>query len=458
MAQKVLMNDQVCVIHIDDEEAILKSTRQWLSLSGFKVKSYLNASDALQQLSTDEACVVVSDITMPGMDGMELARRCHQLDPDLPVILVTAHGDISMAVQAMREGAYDFIEKPYEPKLLADRIQRAWDKRQLVLENRQLRKMVDQGASLEHRVIGRSVLMRQLRQQILQLANTPVDLIINGATGTGKELVARSLHQWSQRSEAPFVAVNCGAIPEHLFESELFGHESGAFTGAAKKRIGKLEYAHGGVLFLDEIESMPSSFQVKLLRVLQERRLERLGSNQEIVLDLWVIAASKVNLREMSTRGEFREDLYYRFNIAELNLPPVRDRREDAPLLFEFFAHKAALQFEREQPELGEDDVAALMSHPWQGNVREIKNAAERWVLGMAPGQAITHLLAGGFAAESTGNRGLGPQVQAFEKQLLLESLRRHEGKVQAVLDELNLPRRTFNNKLVQHGIQRTEL
>ncbi|CAG0908659.1 unnamed protein product, partial [Cyprideis torosa] len=432
-----------------------KATGQWLTLLGYEVDSFGSALEALEELSADRACVVVSDIRMPGMDGLELARRCKALDPDLPVILVTAHGDISMAVQAMRDGVYDFLEKPYEPTLLSDRIQRAWEKRQLVLENRKLRRIVDQGASLEHRIIGYSAVVKLLRQQVIRLAETPVDMIINGETGTGKELVARCLHEWSSRNAAPFVAVNCGAIPEHLFESELFGHEAGAFTGASKRRIGKLEYAHGGVLFLDEIESMPLSFQIKLLRVLQERKLERLGSNQQIDLDLWVIAATKVNLRQASDRGEFREDLYYRFNIAELQLPPLRERREDVPLLFDYFAHKAAIQFERNQPPLDEDGTALLMSHPWQGNVRELKNAAERWVLGVQSPPNVATLMHIGVGEDSSSRRGLSAQVQRFEKQLIIESLRRNGGKVQAVLEELDLPRRTLNNKMVQYGIQR---
>lgn len=447
-----MTGETIRVFHIDDEEAILKSTRQWLELLGFEVRSYNDPRAALADMSPDMNFVVVSDIKMPGMDGLELARRCRELDSDLPVILVTAHGDISMAVQAMRDGVYDFIEKPYEPDLLSDRIQRAWEKRQLVLENRKLRRMVDRGASLEHRIIGQSAPVKRLRQQVIQLAETPVDVVINGETGTGKELVARCLHEWSARSEAPFVAVNCGAIPETLFESELFGHESGAFTGAGKKRIGKLEYAQGGTLFLDEIESMPMAFQIKLLRVLQERKLERLGSNQQIDLDIWVVAATKADLREASDKGEFREDLYYRFNIAELKLPPVRERREDVPVLFQYFADKAAVQFDRERRELHEAQVSELMFRPWQGNVREVKNAAERWLLGFQSDEA---------KAVSTDNSdigtGLANQVHAFEKQLIIQSLKRHKGHVQSVLEELDLPRRTLNNKMVQYGINRGE-
>ncbi|MGH1432599.1 MAG: sigma-54-dependent transcriptional regulator, partial [Neptuniibacter sp.] len=246
--------EQVNVILIDDEEAIRKATRQWLNLAGIEVVDYASADAALPNISAGWNGVIVSDIRMPGMDGMQFAREVQKIDPDLPVILVTAHGDVSMAVEAMRDGVYDFIEKPVEPDLLVDRIQRASEKRRLIIENRQLHKLLSQGPSLENRMIGQSKTMVSLRQQILQLCQTPVDIVINGATGTGKEMVARCLHDFSARSDHPFVAVNCGAIPENLFESELFGHEKGAFTGAQERRIGKIEHAQKGTLFLDEIE------------------------------------------------------------------------------------------------------------------------------------------------------------------------------------------------------------
>ncbi|MCG8426727.1 MAG: sigma-54 dependent transcriptional regulator [Chromatiales bacterium] len=447
------------VLLIDDESAIRKATRQWLSLAGMNVDDFSNARDALERLDANANLVVVSDIKMPGMDGMELARRCNLIDPDLPVLLVTAHGDVRMAVEAMRNGVYDFIEKPVEPELLIDRIQRAWEKRQLVMENRKLKRMVDRGASLENRIIGRSPVMAQLRQQILMLAETPVDVVINGATGTGKELVARSLHEWSRRAEQPFVAVNCGAIPETLFESELFGHEKGAFTGAGNKRIGKIEYAQGGTLFLDEIESMPLNFQIKLLRVLQERKLERIGSNQEIDLDIWVIAATKIDLQQASLEGAFREDLYYRFNVAELFIPALADRREDAPLLFDYFARKAAYQFDRNYSEPSEDDLTALMQFDWPGNVRQLKNIAERYVLGMAPMRSVRAML--GQSEEppeaEEAVQSLSEQVQQFERQAIIQALRKNSANVQAVMDELQLPRRTLNNKMLQYGIRRKD-
>ena len=447
------------VMLIDDEEAIRKATRQWLNLAGIEVSDFSRATDALAQIDADDALVVVSDIKMPQMDGLAFAKACRAIDPGLPVLLVTAHGDVGMAVEAMRDGVYDFIEKPVEPDLLIDRIQRAWEKRQLVLENRKLRQLLNQGPNLESRMIGNSAAMQTLRRQILQLGQTPVDVVINGATGTGKELVARCLHDFSNRSGQPFVAVNCGAIPENLFESELFGHEKGAFTGATGQRIGKIEYAQGGTLFLDEIESMPLNFQIKLLRVLQERKLERVGSNREIDLDLWVIAATKVDLAEASEQGEFRQDLYYRFNVAELHLPALAERIEDVPALFDFFARKAALQYQRDYVEPEADDLAALMDYHWPGNVRQLGNIAERFVLGMGASRRVRAILGQGSAddAETSSGRSLADRVQQFERQLIIQALRSHQGNIQAVTETLELPRRTLNNKMKQYAIVRKD-
>jgi len=454
-----LLSRQPHVVLVDDEAAIRKATCQWLNLSGIEVSEFSTAKKALNTLDSHSNVVVVSDIKMPEMDGLEFAKKCREIDPDLPVILVTAHGDIRMAVKAMHDGAYDFIEKPVEPELLTDRIQRAWEKRQLVMENRKLKQIVNRGASLENRLLGHSPLVRQLRQQILKLAETPIDTVINGATGTGKELVAQCLHEWSQKASGPFVAVNCGAIPESLFESELFGHEKGAFTGAAGKRVGKIEHANGGTLFLDEIESMPLNFQIKLLRVLQERKLERLGSNQHIDLDIWVIAASKADLEVASNQGEFRQDLFYRLNIAELHIPNLSDRSEDIPLLFDHYAKKAAYQFEREYIEPSDEELRILMEYPWPGNIRQLKNIAERYLLKVGPKQHIGALLGqpDDSKAGTDQQHGLTDRVEQFEAQVICQSLRKFTGNVSEVIKELQLPRRTLNNKMSQYDIKRKD-
>ncbi|WP_339434053.1 MULTISPECIES: sigma-54-dependent transcriptional regulator [unclassified Pseudomonas] len=432
------------VMVVDDESSIRSAVEQWLSLSGFEVQLFSRAEECLAALPAHFPGVVLSDVRMPGLSGLELLAEVQRRDADLPVILLTGHGDVPMAVEAMRDGAYDFLEKPFSPETLLGSLRRALEKRRLILENRALHEQADNRAKLDATLLGVSRGLQTLRRQVLDLAALPVNVLIRGETGSGKELVARCLHDFGPRADKPFVALNCAAIPEQLFEAELFGHESGAFTGASGKRIGKLEYADGGTLFLDEIESMPLAQQVKLLRVLQEQKLERLGSNQSIRVDLRIVAATKPDLLDEARAGRFREDLAYRLNIAELRLPPLRDRREDIPLLFETFAQNAALRLGRTFASLRGAQLSHLLSHDWPGNVRELANVAERQVLGLdepAPG--------------IDPGQSLAAQQEAFEAQCLRAALTRHKGDVKAVLEELQLPRRTFNEKMQRHGLSR---
>lgn len=433
------------VIVVDDEAPIREAVQQWLTLSGFEVRLFSRAQDCLANLPEDFSGVVLSDVRMPGVDGLELLASLQARDKDLPVILLTGHGDVPMAVQAMRDGAYDFLEKPFSPEALLGTMRRAMEKRQLVLENRRLHEQADARSKLDATLLGVSPALQALRRQVLDLSQLPVNVVIRGETGSGKELVARCLHDFGPRAARPFVALNCAAIPEHLFEAELFGHESGAFTGAQGKRIGKLEYADGGTLFLDEIESMPMAQQVKLLRVLQDRKLERLGSNQSIAVDLRIVAATKPDLLEESRAGRFREDLAYRLNVAELRLPPLRERREDIPLLFNHYARAAASRVDREPPVLGAVQLGRLLSHDWPGNVRELANAAEREALGLNPVST----------EPDQPGQSLVAQQEAFEAQCLRAALSRHKGDIKAVLEELQLPRRTLNEKMQRHGLTR---
>ncbi|WP_313294989.1 sigma-54 dependent transcriptional regulator [Pseudomonas sp.] len=433
------------VIVVDDEASIRSAVEQWLSLSGFNVQVFARAEDCLAQLPAHFAGVIISDVRMPGMDGLQLLARVQAEDADLPVILLTGHGDVPMAVEAMRNGAYDFLEKPFTPQHLLGSLRRAQEKRQLVLENRRLHEQADLKSRLEATLLGMSTGMQQLRQQVLDLASLPVNVLIRGETGSGKERVARCLHDFGPRATKPFVALNCAAIPEALFEAELFGHESGAFTGAQGKRIGKLEYANGGTLFLDEIESMPLAQQAKLLRVIQEQKLERLGANQSISVDLRIIAATKPDLLEEARAGRFREDLAYRLNVAELRLAPLRDRREDIPLLFEHFARAAADKLARSAPALSAPQLAQLLTHDWPGNVRELANAAERHALGL--GLSNIEVVPAG--------QSLAEQMEAFEAQCLRAALRQHGGEIKAVMEALQLPRRTLNEKMQRHGLSR---
>jgi len=447
------MSAKGIVYLIDDEKHIRLAGKQTLELAGYEVDCFESAGDALQLISTDWAGVVVSDIKMPKMDGLTFLARAVEVDPDLPVILVTGHGDISMAVSAMREGAYDFIEKPFSAELLVDVVKRATDKRQLTLENRSLRRELEAQSAPGPRIIGKAAEIQKLRSIIGHIGGTNADVLIVGDTGSGKELVARSLHEISPRHSSNFVAINCGAVPESIIESELFGHESGAFTGATQRRIGKFEHANGGTLFLDEIESMPLFLQVKLLRVLQERCVERLGSNESIPLDLRIIAASKVDLKEASAEGNFREDLYYRLNVVTIEIPQVKDRLEDIPLLFQHFALVASSRYQKEVPPLTAEQMHQLIAHDWPGNVREIRNMAERYVLLGDIG------VFGDKGALGSGNRETGAslpeQVELFERSLIDQALTQNQGNISKTYEELGLPRKTLYDKMKKYGLER---
>jgi len=373
-----------------------------------------------------------------------LLAQVTALDPDLPVIVVTGHGDVGMAVEAMRAGAYDFIEKPFSAERLVDTARRAQEKRRLVLENRRLREAWASDPETPP-LVGQSVALERLRTWIRSIGPAAVDVLINGQTGTGKEVVARQLHAASGRKGA-FVAINCGALPESVFESEIFGHEAGAFTGAQKRRIGKLEYAAGGTLFLDEIESMPLPLQVKLLRVLQERTLERLGGNDLISVDCRVIAASKVDLLTLAAQGGFREDLYYRIGVVSIELPRLRERRDDIPLLLAHFMCAAALRYGRDAAVWTPQDMAQWQQRDWPGNVRELRNFADRWVLGVAD--------SGGMAvAVDRTTATLPHQLDAYERVLIERALTDADANVASAADQLGIPRKTLYDKMKKYGL-----
>jgi DNA-binding NtrC family response regulator len=435
------------VVFVEDDLPVRVSLTQTLELEGFAVQPCRTAEEALPHIQPGAPIVVITDVRLPGMDGRALLAHVQATDAGIPTILITAHGDVAMAVQSMRAGAYDFIEKPFAPERLLDVTRRALDLRTLRHSADELRTQLQRASGIEAALLGQSPAMLQLRRQVLNLAGTSADVLIVGETGTGKELVARCLHDQSGRRDRHFVAINCGGLPEALFESELFGHEAGSFTSAAKRRIGKIEHANGGTLLLDEIETMPIALQIKLLRVLQERRIERLGSNEELPVNVRFIAASKSDLREQAAKNEFRSDLYYRLNIATLTLPPLRDRREDIPLLFEHFVAQACARYERAAPELTPEKLRELMAHDWPGNVREIRNAADRFVLALDD-------LDPQAALQAVPALNLARQMDLIEKTLIEQALRRTHGKVPAAMELLGTPRKTLYDKLQRHGIQ----
>ncbi|MGB0631422.1 MAG: sigma-54-dependent transcriptional regulator [Alphaproteobacteria bacterium] len=437
------------VIFVDDEEHLRTALSQALELAGFGVESHASADGALDRIDRRWPGVVVSDVRMAGMNGLELLSVVLERDPDLPVILITGHGDVPMAVQAIRDGAYDFIEKPFAPETLVEAVSRAVEKRHLVMENRALRESLNGTSVLETMIVGASDATNRLRADVESFAQTDADVLVHGETGTGKELVARALHQLSPRADAPFVPVNCAALPESLIESELFGHEKGAFTGAHDTRVGKFEHADGGTLFLDEIESMPLELQGRLLRVLEDRHIVRLGANDEIPVDVRVIAATKADLKN-SDAGSFREDLYYRLNVLSIRILPLRERKEDIPALMAHFLEQAAMRFKRPLRLLEPGDLLLLSHYPWPGNIRELKNAALRYALGqglnLSDGDADSQTLTPSAAS-------LAEQVADFEKRRILQSLDRNGQKLKATYEELGISRKTLYDKIRKYGI-----
>lgn len=441
------MNTLMPVALIDDDKDLRRATAQTLELAGFSVSAYDGAKAALADLPADFAGPVVTDIRMPEIDGLQLFATLQGMDVDLPVILMTGHGDIPMAVQAIQDGAYDFIAKPFAADRLVQSVRRASDKRRLVLENRMLRKAAED-AQENLPLIGQTPVMENLRKILRHIADTDVDVLVAGETGSGKEVVAQLLHQWSHRRKGNFVALNCGALPETVIESELFGHEAGAFTGAQKRRTGRIEHASGGTLFLDEIESMPAATQVKMLRVLEMREITPLGTNEVRPVDLRVVAAAKIDLGDPAVRGDFREDLYYRLNVVTISIPPLRERRDDIPLLFSHFAARAAERFRRDVPPLSPDVRRHLASHPWPGNVRELSHYAERVVLGVEGGGTAA-------VAPQPTDATLPERLERYEAEIIRDALSANGGDVRRTIEALGIPRKTFYDKLQRHGINR---
>ncbi|WP_269583689.1 sigma-54-dependent transcriptional regulator [Roseibium sp. Sym1] len=457
------MTDQhikIPVLIVDDDPSMRAALRQWIRLAGYETQEVATVDQALAKLSPGYEGCVVSDVMLDGEDGMMLLRRVKDLDADLPVVLITGHGDVPMAVEAMRAGAYDFVEKPFDPDLIADVVRRACDRRALVLENRALKMQLTDSAGLESRLIGSSPAMQALRRQILHFAGTDAAVLITGETGTGKEVIAQALHDFSPRKDGPFMAINAAALPEAMVEAELFGHEAGAFTGADRLRIGRIEAAGGGVLFLDEIVSMPMALQPKLLRVLQEKKIDRIGGTKPVDVDIRLISAANIEPGEAVQSGRLREDLLFRLNTIELRVPPLRERGRDALLLFDTFLNRFAVQYGLEPPVTSARDEAFLQTYAWPGNVRELRNAAERFVLNapVSP-QPLEALVTGQRdQGEMPAGGGLKDLMDAYERNLIEGALRRHGGRIADVMRELNLPRRTLNEKMTRLGLSREQV
>lgn len=435
------------VLFVDDEADLRRAGEQTLLLADLSVIACAAAAQALDHISPAYPGILVTDIRLPGMDGTALMAEALRRDPDLPVILVTGHADVDLAVQSIRKGAYDFIEKPYDPARLVAVIRRALEKRRLTMEVRALKAQTAAGRTdpISAQLIGRSTVMAQLRAQLTAVAETETDVLIEGATGTGKEVAARALHGASARAARPFVAVNCAALPGTLIESELFGHAPGAFEGAARERYGKFRHARGGTLFLDQIDSIPLALQGKLLTALQDRAITPLGSNEPVPLDLRVIAASRRNLAKAAAEGTFRDDLLYRLNVVTLRMPSLSERREDIPGLFQILLASASARHNRPVPAISPDALAELATRDWPGNIRELRNEAERAILGL------------GARGEPAGNGRLADQMAAHERSLIAATLSAQGGSIKATYEALGISRKALYEKMQKHGLDRSE-
>lgn len=440
------MSKRLKVLIVEDDPNVRLGCEQAMQLADISVEGVASAEEGRRRMSLELPGVVITDMRLPGIDGLAFLRWVHELDPALPVIMITGHGDVTLAVEVMRSGAYDFIPKPFSSELLVEVVGQALEKRALTLEVETLRRRLEHREGIESTMIGRSPQISEVRQRILDIAGSSVDVLIRGETGTGKELVARCLHEYSPRHGESFVALNCGGIPDTLLDSELFGHEAGAFTGAQKRRIGKIEYAGKGSFFLDEVESMPMLMQVKLLRVLQERELERLGSNQLIPVACRVIAATKDDLGLLAQGDRFRADLYYRLNVATIDLPPLRERREDIPMLFEHFVLLAAKRHDRPVPLIPPELLRDLMAQSWPGNVQELRNAADCHVLGLRKATGMLPVAAGGLP--------LADAVEGFERALIAAELQRHNGSLARASETLKVAKTTLHDKIRKYGLQ----
>lgn len=439
------MSDTGPVLFVDDEEPLRIAAQQTLELADLDCRCFDRAAPALSVIGPDYPGILVTDIRMPGMDGTELMRAALQKDPEFPVILVTGHGDLELAVAMMRDGAYDFIEKPYAPERLVDAVRRALEMRRLTVDNRRLRRDMAPLIGIKDGLRGFSPEMETVRKQIRAVAVSDADVLIVGDTGTGKGLAAQALHAASKRADRPFVAINCAALPADMIESELFGHEPGAFAGATRARAGKFEHARRGTVFLDEIDSLPLALQAKLLHAVETRSINRLGSHDRIDLDVRFIAASKSDLEAAAARGVFRGDLLYRLNVVTIRMPALAARRQDIPMLFLTFVAQMADRYGQPVPQVPGAVLDAVAARDWPGNARELRNAAERYVLGLPD--------AADQAAPTAGT--LVERVAEHERALIAASLAANAGRLKDTYEALGISRKALYEKMQRYGLER---
>jgi two-component system, NtrC family, response regulator AtoC len=448
------------ILIVDDEPSLRKVLAAMLRRAGYGVQTAEDGHAAVRALEENAFDLVVSDLRMPGMDGIELLGWCRNRYPGLPVVLITAHGTVDSAVEAIKLGAHDYVTKPFDQ----DELQ-AVIKKGLATEERGRKSLQPEGATGRFDIIGRTPAMESIFDMITKVARSPTTVLVSGESGTGKELVARALHEQSDRADGPFIQLNCGAIPDNLFESELFGHEKGAFTGAVTARPGRFELADGGTLFLDEVGELPRDMQVKLLRVLQDRRFERVGGVRSLQVDIRLIAATNRDLAAEVRAGRFRDDLYYRLNVVPIALPALRERPDDIPLLVRHFISRFNERLDRAVEGVTPHAMAALLAWRWPGNIRELENLIERAVL-LAEGTTVTASdlsgLDGAAVAEDTNadveEMGLKDYVRAYtarlERARIQRVLEAEGGNVTRAARRLEISRKSLQMKMKEYGLR----
>ena len=441
---------KVKILVVDDEAIVRESLGDWLKDVGYQVLTTENGPKALEVIEKEKPGIMIADLVMPGMDGIELMKRAKAQQPKIEVIIITAYASIPTAITAMKEGAYDYIEKPFCPERAELLVEKLVEHQELVEENLSLRQKLEDHYRFEN-IIAKSSKMQRLIELIKVVGKSNATVLITGESGTGKELVARAIHSQSHRRTKPFVAVSCAALPESLLESELFGHEKGSFTGAYAQKKGKFEFANGGTLFLDEVGEMSANIQVHLLRVLEEKEFTRVGGNEPIRVDVRVISATNKDLRKAIEKQEFREDLYYRLNVVNIELPPLRERREDIPLLAEHFLNKFAMENQKEITGFSPEAMELMLGYDWPGNVRELENAIERAVI-LAKSSIIT------IADLPQENLSLAysttprKNLKAVEKGHILNILRETGENYSEAARILGISRMTLYNKAKEYG------
>ena len=442
------------VLVIDDEESMRTGCVEALTEEGYRAKAAENGAGGLEMAQRESFDLVILDLRMPGMDGMEVLEKLKEYDQSVAVIVITGYATIDSAVEAMKRGAYDYLPKPFTPEALLAITRRAADRKRLALENVCLRLELNERMGPDA-IVGRSAAMVRVAEFVRKVAPTDSTVLIRGETGAGKELVAKAIHRHSPRRDRPFVVVDCGALVETLFESELFGHVKGSFTGAIETTYGKFELANGGTIFLDEITNIGPNIQAKLLRVIQEREITKVGSSQRVDVDVRIIAATNKDLATEMREGRFREDLFYRINVVPIHLPPLRERKEDIPILAEYFLKKFSEKRKRNVVAISPEGMRSLEAYDWPGNVRELEHAVERAVV-MADGQTILPrdlLYYGVGLGELSDSEPAGDgRLAEVEKEEIIKALKQFNGHKGKAAEYLGINRKTLREKIRRYG------